>query len=64
MRKDKLVSLMERTDPTFAALKQASKDQSSSAEERAAVSLELSKRESDLMPTYKQIALLYADIHE
>lgn len=64
MRKDKLVTLMERTDSTYAALKVASKDESSSAEERAAVSSELAKRESDLMPTYKQIAILYADLHE
>lgn len=64
MRKDKLVSLMERTDPTYATLKKSSKDQTLSAEERAAATSELSKRESDLMPTYKQIALLYADLHD
>ncbi|KAG8834254.1 acetyl-coenzyme-A carboxylase, partial [Serendipita sp. 399] len=64
LRKDKLVALMERTDPTYAAHKKASKDSTSSAEERAAATSELSKRESDLMPTYKQIALLYADLHD
>ena len=64
MRRDKLISLMERTDPFYAAYKKASQDQTSSAEERAAAASELSKRESDLMPTYKQIALLYADLHE
>ncbi|KAG8874436.1 acetyl-coenzyme-A carboxylase [Serendipita sp. 405] len=64
LRKDKLVALMERTDPTYATHKKASKDSSLSAEERAAATSELSKRESDLMPTYKQIALLYADLHD
>jgi acetyl-CoA carboxylase / biotin carboxylase 1 len=64
MRKEKLLSLMERTDPLYAAYKKASKDQASSAEERAAANSELSIRETDLMPTYKQVALLYADLHE
>jgi acetyl-CoA carboxylase / biotin carboxylase 1 len=64
MRKDKLLSLMERTDSSYQAYKKASQDQASSPEERAAASSELSKRESDLMPTYKQVALLYADLHE
>lgn len=64
MRKDKLLSLMERTDPTYAAYLKASKDQASSAEERSAANSELAKRESDLMPTYKQVALLYADLHD
>ncbi|KAG8788142.1 acetyl-coenzyme-A carboxylase [Serendipita sp. 397] len=64
LRKDKLVALMERTDPTYATHKKASKDSSLSAEERAAATSELSRRESDLMPTYKQIALLYADLHD
>ncbi|KAG8760233.1 acetyl-coenzyme-A carboxylase [Serendipita sp. 396] len=64
LRKDKLVALMERTDPTYAIHKKASKDSSLSAEERAAATSELSRRESDLMPTYKQIALLYADLHD
>lgn len=64
MRKEKLTSLMDRLDTTYSAYKKASKDQSCSAEERAAASSELAKRESDLMPTYKQIALLYADLHE
>jgi acetyl-CoA carboxylase/biotin carboxylase 1 len=64
MRKDKLLGLMERTDPLCTTYKKASQDQTSSAEERAAASSELSKRESDLMPTYKQVALLYADLHE
>jgi acetyl-CoA carboxylase/biotin carboxylase 1 len=64
MRKDKLTNLMERLDPTYSAYKKASKDQSSTPEERAAASSELSKRESDIRPTYKQIALLYADLHE
>jgi acetyl-CoA carboxylase / biotin carboxylase 1 len=64
MRKDKITSLMERLDGSYAAYKKASQDPASSAEERSAAATELSQRESDLMPTYKQIALLYADLHE
>ncbi|CAG8744665.1 5608_t:CDS:2, partial [Acaulospora colombiana] len=64
MRKDKLTSLMERLDSDYAAHKKTSLDQACDAEERSAAAAELSKRESDLMPTYKQIALLYADLHE
>ena len=34
------------------------------AEERAAAADALAKRETLLQPSYKQIALLYADLHE
>ena len=64
MRRDKIVSLMERLDPTYTSLKVASKDSSKSAEEMAAASEALTERETFLQPTYKQIALLYADLHE
>ncbi|OCH83943.1 acetyl CoA carboxylase [Obba rivulosa] len=64
MRRDKVVKLMERLDPTYATLKKASADSSISPEERAAAGEALEERESLLQPTYKQIALLYADLHD
>ena len=64
MRRDKIVQLMERMDSQYAALKGDSKDASKSSEERAAAADALEKREAHLQPTYKQIALLYADLHE
>ncbi|KAI4523307.1 hypothetical protein K525DRAFT_254691 [Schizophyllum commune Loenen D] len=64
MRRDKILALMERLDPTYAALKKDSKDPSKSPEEQAAAASQLEARESDLAPTYKQLALLYADLHD
>jgi acetyl-CoA carboxylase / biotin carboxylase 1 len=62
MRRDKIIQVMERLDSQYAALKE-SKDESKTTEERAAA-LSPEKREALLQPTYKQIALLYADLHE
>jgi len=64
MRRDKIQGLMERLDSTYATLKRDSKDTSKSAEERSAASSALAERETLLQPTYKQIALLYADLHD
>ncbi|KAF9005958.1 acetyl CoA carboxylase [Cyathus striatus] len=64
MRRDKILGLMERLDSEYASLKCDSKDANKSEEERAAASVLLSKRETFLQPTYKQIALLYADLHD
>jgi acetyl-CoA carboxylase/biotin carboxylase 1 len=64
MRRDKILMLMERLDPTYASLKQDSKDSSKSVDQRAAATAALTTREKLLQPTYKQIALLYADLHE
>lgn len=64
MRRDKITRLMERMDSPYAALKKTSKDTSKTPEERAAAVESLEKREALLQPTYKQIALLYADLHE
>ncbi|QRW03198.1 acetyl-CoA carboxylase [Ceratobasidium sp. AG-Ba] len=64
MRRERLLALMERLDDKYAELKVNSKDSSKSAEERAEASRELVARETLLMPTYKQIALLYADLHD
>jgi len=64
MRRDKILTLMERLDSTYAELKQASKDASKTAEERAQATQALANRETFLQPTYKQLALLYADLHD
>jgi acetyl-CoA carboxylase/biotin carboxylase 1 len=48
---------MERLDSTDASLKQERNDAAKSVELLAA-------REAYLQPTYEQIALLYADLHE
>ncbi|KAH9072271.1 acetyl CoA carboxylase [Lactarius deliciosus] len=64
MRRDKIVQLMERMDTQYATFKRDSKDASKSPEERAAAAESLEEREVLLQPTYKQIALLYADLHD
>ncbi|CAK5267587.1 unnamed protein product, partial [Mycena citricolor] len=64
MRKDKLVKLMERLDSTYAQLKRDSSDASKTPDERASASIDLAARETLLQPTYQQIALLYADLHD
>jgi acetyl-CoA carboxylase/biotin carboxylase 1 len=64
MRRDKILTLMERLDLTYAELKQASKDTTKTAEERAQATQALANRETFLQPTYKQLALLYADLHD
>ncbi|KAH8116533.1 acetyl CoA carboxylase [Phellopilus nigrolimitatus] len=64
MRKEKILRLMERLDETYASLKRDSSDASKTVKERAEASEQLSKRETLLQPTYKQIALLYADLHD
>ncbi|EFI27362.1 acetyl CoA carboxylase [Coprinopsis cinerea okayama7 len=64
MRREKITGLMERMDSEYAALKKASKDTSKSEDERAAALKALNDRETLLQPVYKQIALLYADLHD
>jgi acetyl-CoA carboxylase/biotin carboxylase 1 len=64
LRREKIQSLMERLDPTYASTKQRSTDSSLSVEERADAAAALSQRETLLQPAYKQIGLLYADLHE
>ncbi|KAI0286000.1 acetyl CoA carboxylase [Russula aff. rugulosa BPL654] len=64
MRRDKITQLMERMDSPYAALKKTSNDTSKTPEERAAAVESLEKREALLQPTYRQIALLYADLHD
>ena len=64
MRRDKILKMMERLDSSYASLKKDSTDASKTPEERSAATDALAKRESLLQPSYKQIALLYADLHE
>lgn len=64
MRREKILSLMERLDSTYAELKRASKDTTKTADDRAQAMQNLADREALLQPSYKQIALLYADLHE
>jgi len=64
MRRDKILTLMERLDSTYASLKRDSKDTAKSPEERAKATEALNARITYLQPTYKQIALLYADLHD
>lgn len=55
---------MDRLDDTYASLKRDSVDETKTPEERAEAAEQLSQREKHLQPTYRQIALLYADLHE
>lgn len=64
MRRDKILALMERLDPIYAGHKRDSKDSAKSEDERAQAALSLTARETFLQPSYKQMALLYADLHE
>ena len=64
LRRGKIQNLMERLDATYAVLKRDSADASKTEEERSAASIDLAKRETFLQQTYKQIALLFADLHE
>jgi acetyl-CoA carboxylase/biotin carboxylase 1 len=64
MRRDKIIALMERLDATYAQLKKDSKDVSKTPEDRATAAEALERREQILQPTYKQIAIMYADLHE
>ena len=64
LRRDKKLKMMERLDTEYATLVSNSKDASKTDGERAAATAALAKREQILQPTYNQIALLYADLHE
>ncbi|KAG6886203.1 hypothetical protein C0993_010765 [Termitomyces sp. T159_Od127] len=64
MRREKILALMERLDTQYASLKRETKDPSKTPEEKATAAAELAQRETLLQPTYKQIALLYADLHD
>ncbi|KZW01238.1 hypothetical protein EXIGLDRAFT_603199 [Exidia glandulosa HHB12029] len=64
LRREKLLGLMDRLDATYAGHKRASLDKTKSDEERAQAAELLAKREQELQPAYKSLALLYADLHD
>ena len=64
LRREKVQNLMERLDATYAALKRDTNDVSKTEKERFTASADLAKRENFLQQTYKQIAILFADLHE
>ena len=64
VRREKLLTLMDRLDPEYSALKKGSNDVNKTAAEKAEAAEKLAAREKHLQPTYRQLALLYADLHE
>lgn len=62
-RKDKLLAMMERLDPTYRDLKAKSADATLSATDAASVKADLANREKILFPLYSQIAIQFADLH-
>ncbi|TNY18634.1 acetyl-CoA carboxylase [Rhodotorula diobovata] len=64
LRKDKILALMDRLDPTYHALKVKSTDASLSPADAASVKSDLAAREKVLLPLYQQIALQFADQHD
>ena len=63
-RKDKMVAMMDRLDPTYKDLKSKAEDPSLTAEQATSLKSELAVREKSLWPTYSQIALHFADLHD
>lgn len=55
---------MDRLDPEYSALKKESNDANKTAAEKVEAAEKLAAREKHLQPTYRQLALLYADLHE
>ena len=64
VRRDRILTLMERLDSVYAGHKKATKDATLSEQAKAKAAEDLEEREKLLMPTYTQMALLYADLHE
>jgi len=64
LRKDKLLAMMDRLDPTYHALKVKSTDASLSATDATAAKADLATREKILYPLYSQVALQIADSHD
>ncbi|GAA5983453.1 hypothetical protein JCM11641_007854 [Rhodosporidiobolus odoratus] len=64
LRKDKLLAMMDRLDPTYHDLKAKSTDASLSSEDAAKAKADLSAREKILLPLYTQVANQFADSHD
>lgn len=60
LRKERLLGLMDRLDPTYHDLKVKSTSPGATAEDKTA----LAQREKILWPLYSQIALQFADLHD
>ncbi|EAZ62752.1 acetyl-coenzyme-A carboxylase [Scheffersomyces stipitis CBS 6054] len=63
-RRDKLLSTMQRLDPTYAELKKKLNDTSLSAEEHSQISAKVVAREKALLPIYQQVSVQFADLHD
>ncbi|GAA5920490.1 hypothetical protein JCM1841_003513 [Sporobolomyces salmonicolor] len=64
LRKDKLLAMMDRLDPTYRELKLKSTDATLSPADAAAAKADLAAREKILYPLYSQVALQLADLHD
>jgi acetyl-CoA carboxylase/biotin carboxylase 1 len=63
-RKEKVLALMDRLDETYRELKASSLDSTRTPEEIASLKAQLAEREKQLWPTYSQVALHFADLHD
>jgi len=55
---------MDCLDPMYSALKKESNNSNKTAAEKAKAADKLAAREKHLQPTHRQLALLYADLHQ
>jgi len=63
-RRDKQLDTMTRLDPTYAELKAKLADKSLSKDQQSDIKVQMTERESLLLPVYTQIALQFADLHD
>jgi len=63
-RRDKQLETMTRMDPTYAELKAKLADKSLSKDQQSDIKVQMTERESLLLPVYTQIALQFADLHD
>lgn len=63
-RRDKQLETMARLDPTYAELKAKLADKSLSKDQQSDIKVQMTERESLLLPVYTQIALQFADLHD
>lgn len=63
-RKAKVLQMMERLDTQYRDLKAATADSTLSADAATKAKTDLAAREKLLTPTYSQIALQFADLHD
>jgi len=63
-RKDKMLAMMNRLDSSYRDLKAQAEDAQTSADQAGALKEQLSAREKHLWPTYSQLAISFADLHD